>query len=72
MVQSNIYYKSRAVGVTSEVGLTTDGDLAELYVLKKHDAFGTSTIPGVRWYEPLYYTHIHTHTHVYTYIYIYI
>ena len=30
MVQSNKYYKYRAVGVTSEVGLTTDWDLPEL------------------------------------------
>ena len=29
VVQSNKYYKSRAIGVTSEVGLTTDRDLAE-------------------------------------------
>ena len=29
MVQSNKYYKSHAVGVTSKVGLTTDWDLAE-------------------------------------------
>ena len=29
MVQSSKYYKSRAVGVMSEVGLTTDRDLAE-------------------------------------------
>ena len=30
MEQSNKYYKSHAVGVTSEVGLTTDRDLSEL------------------------------------------
>ena len=29
MVQSNKYYKSRAVGVTSEVGLTMNQDLEE-------------------------------------------
>ena len=48
MVQSNKYYKSRAVGVTSEVGLTTDRDLS---VLKKHDVFYSSEIPEVTWYE---------------------
>ena len=30
VVQSNTYYKSRAIGVTSEVGLTTDRDLSVL------------------------------------------
>ena len=35
MVQSNKYYKSRAVGVTSEVGLITDRDLAELWRAKE-------------------------------------
>ena len=34
VVQSNIY-KSRAVGVTTEVGLTTDRDLAETPCLRK-------------------------------------
>ena len=42
MVQSNKYYKSRAVGVTSEVGLTTDRDLAEHCVL--NTCFYTSAI----------------------------
>ena len=54
VIQSNKYYKSRVVGVTSEVGLTTDRDLAEPLVLKKHDVFYTSAIPEVTWYEPLY------------------
>ena len=31
VVQSNKYYKSRAVGMTSEVDLTTDQDVAELW-----------------------------------------
>ena len=54
VVQSDKYYKSRAVGVTSEVGLTTVRDLSVPYVLKKHDVFYTSAIPEVTWYEPLY------------------
>ena len=45
---------SRAVGVMSEVGLTTDRDLSVLTVLKKHDVFYSSEIPEVTWYEPLY------------------
>ena len=48
------YYKSRAAGVTSEVGLTIDRYLWELFVLKKHDFFYTSTIPEVTWNGPLY------------------
>ena len=62
MVQSNKYYKSRAVGVTSEVGLSTDRDLSVLPVLKKHDIFYSSEIPEVTWYELLYnsiYLYIH-------------
>ena len=51
VVQSNKYYKSRAVSVTSEVGLTTHRDLAEVSVLKKHDVFYISAIPEVTWYE---------------------
>ena len=39
------------MGVTSEVGPTTDQDLAEL---KKYDVFYTSVILEVTWYEPLY------------------
>ena len=39
VVQSNKYYKSRAVGVTYEIGLTPDRVLSELTVLKKHDIF---------------------------------
>ena len=54
MVQSKKYYKSCTVGVTSEVGLTTDRDLSELTVLKKYDVFYTSAIPEVTWYEPLH------------------
>ena len=34
MVQSNKYHKSRAVGVTSEGGLTTDRVLAETPCLR--------------------------------------
>ena len=54
MVQSNKYDKSRAVGVTSKVGLTTDRDLSVLTLLKKPDVFYSSEIPEVTWYEPLY------------------
>ena len=54
VVQSNKYYKSRAVSVTSEVGLTTDRDLAEPTCLRNTMSFYTSTIPEVTWYEPLY------------------
>ena len=54
MEQSNKNYKSRAVGVMSEVGLTTDRDLSVLTVLKKHDVFYSSEILEVTWYEPLY------------------
>ena len=39
MVQSNKYYKSRTVGVTSEVDLTTDRDLAEPLCLRKMTSF---------------------------------
>ena len=39
MVQSNKYYKSRTVGVTSEVGLTTDRDLAEVSCLRNTTSF---------------------------------
>ena len=51
MVQSNKYYKTRAVGVTSEVDLTTDQDLG---MKKRHDVFYTSAIPEVTWYKSLY------------------
>ena len=54
MVHLNKYYKSRAVGVTSEVGLTTDRDLSVLTVLKKHDVFYSYEIPQVTWYKSLY------------------
>ena len=54
MVQSNKYYKFRTVGVASEVGFTTDRDLSELLVLKKHDVFYSSEIPEVRLYNPHY------------------
>ena len=47
MVQSNKYHKYRAMSVTSEVGLTTDRDLAERPELKKHDVFYTSAISEV-------------------------
>ena len=39
MVQSNKYHKSRAVGVTSEVGLITDRDLAEPSGLRNTTSF---------------------------------
>ena len=39
MVEANKYYKSRAVGVTSEVGLTTDRDLAEPMCLRNTTSF---------------------------------
>ena len=32
VLQYDLYYKSRAVGVTSEVGLTTDRRPSELYL----------------------------------------
>ena len=54
MVQFNKYYKSCAVGVTSEVGLTTDRYLSVLTVLMKHDVFYLSEITEVTWYELLY------------------
>ena len=54
VVQSNKYHKSCAVGVMSEVGLTTDRDLSVLPVLKKHNIFHSSKKPEVTWYEPLY------------------
>ena len=54
MVQSNNYYKSHAVGVMSEVSLTTDQDLVECCILKKHDVFHTIAIPEVMRYETLY------------------
>ena len=57
---------SRAVGVTSEVGLTADSDLSVLTVLKKYDVFYSSDIPVVTWYEPLYIIYIY----IYRYIYI--
>ena len=54
MVLSDKYYKSRAVGVTSEVDLTIAWDIAELNVLRKRDVVYTSAIPEVTWYELLY------------------
>ena len=39
MVQFNKYYKSRAVCVTSEVGLSNDRDLAELSCLRNTTSF---------------------------------
>ena len=64
MPLSDKYYKSRAVGVTSEVGLTTDRRPSELSlcfsfyfpfsVLERHGVFYISMIPEVTWYEPLY------------------
>ena len=46
VVQSNKYYKFRAVDVTSKVGRTTDQDLSVLAVLKKHISY-SSEIPGI-------------------------
>ena len=66
VVQSDKYYKSRADGVTSEVGQL----LTEIFhsflslcfsasvVFKKHGAFYTSAISEVTWYEPLYNTNV--------------
>ena len=54
VVQTNKYHKFHAVGVMSEVGLTTDRDLSELSVLRKHNDFNSSEIPEVTWYKPLY------------------
>ena len=48
MVQSN-KYKSRAVGVTSKIGLTTDRYLSVRTVLKKYDVFYSSEISEVTW-----------------------
>ena len=45
VVQSDKYYKSRAVGVTSEVGLTTDRDLSVPMCLKNTTSF--KAIPEV-------------------------
>ena len=39
VVQSNKYYKHRVVGVTSEVSLTTDRDLAERSCLRNTMSF---------------------------------
>ena len=39
VIQSNKYYKSRAVGVTSEVGLTSDQDFAETLCLRNTTSF---------------------------------
>ena len=39
MAQSNKYYKSPSVGVTSEVDLTTDRDLAKLLSLRNTTSF---------------------------------
>ena len=59
MIQSNKYYKSRDVGVTSEVGLL----LTEIFQrslsfcfceLQKLGISYTSLIPEFTWYEPLY------------------
>ena len=65
MVPSHEYHKSRAVGVTSKVGL----QLTQIFqtslfvslwfcVLRKHGVFYTFAIPEVTWYEPLYNTYI--------------
>ena len=54
VVQSNKYHKSHTVGVTSEVGLTTDRDLSVLPMPKKHNVFYSLEIPEVMWYKPLY------------------
>ena len=43
MVESN-KYKSRAVGVSSEDGFTTDQDLSVPDVFKKHNVFYISAI----------------------------
>ena len=52
MIQSNKYYKSCAVGVTSEVGLTTDRDLSVLTVHKKHN--GSHVVWAAIQYLPRY------------------
>ena len=39
VVQSDKYYKSHAIGVTSEVGLATDRDLSELMCLRNMVSF---------------------------------
>ena len=52
--ESNKYYRSRVVGVTSEVGFTTDRDLLVFPGLKKYDVCYSSVIPEVTWCEPLY------------------
>ena len=64
MVQSDEYYKSRGVGVTSEVGLTTDRRPFRAVSLSA-SAFPcgsetrrlyTSAIPDVMWHEPQFIT----------------
>ena len=61
MVQSDKYYKSRAVGVASKVNLTTV--LTEIFqyrpCAKKHSVFYISEILEITWYEQLYNTFIH-------------
>ena len=59
VVLSDKYYKSRAVSITSKVGLTTDRDLSVLTVFKKHGVFYSYEIPEVTWYEPLYNISLH-------------
>ena len=68
MVQSDKNYKSRAVGITSEVCLTTDRRPFRAVscfsfcfcicfpVLARHGVFHTSAIPEDMCYEPLYNT----------------
>ena len=75
MVQFDWYYKSRAVGVTSEVGLLLTDVLSELSLcfsfyfyfcfsmLEKQGVFYTSVIPEVTWYKPLYNTKLHLICH---------
>ena len=70
MVLSEEYHKSRAVGVMSNVGLTTDQcpfravslSASVSPVLKRLGVFYTSAIPEVSWYEPLYNGMIYYHT----------
>ena len=45
MVQSNKYYKSRVVGVTSKVGLTTDRDQETQRLLFFQDT-GSHVVPA--------------------------
>ena len=81
VVQSNEYYKSRAVSVMSEVGLTTDQHpFRAIFLLLLLSAYAaetlrlyTSAILEVMWYEKLYntnYLSVGIYIYIYTQLYI--